>query len=344
VENIVAGAIDGMRHQNPRTTIPFASTRAAAQALTVAISRQRACPTWTHSSFGPAPAVAPFAYGCLASWWATLPLADQARVLVDIQGGLLCRPNPPWKDCPMASRDMLWRAGSQNEYSEQSGRIMPGVVSGPCDSIRMRTAYIPMTGQEVIKIVKMLGPGIVPPEFTQLAQAASFIGRSFLIGLQMKQPGQMGPVVLGSLSTPQELLKLVDQMVEDIVLIWAPGQGESIRAMVVSGQANPAQLLVLMQKMLPSAVGDLFKTLPNILPGLLGAITGQQTSGFIDSVQSRQRPTSASPPTPPTTGLPISDEPGDQQDTSNPFGSGQTGIIVAGIVLAAVAIAYRYSR
>jgi signal transduction histidine kinase len=45
------------------------------------------------------------------------------------------------------------------------------------------------------------------------------------------------------LATPQDLLKLLDVALEEVVVVTAPGKGVSIRQMVVTGTVDPAKLL-----------------------------------------------------------------------------------------------------
>jgi hypothetical protein len=64
-------------------------------------------------------------------------------------------------------------------------------------------------------------------------------------------------------------------MVENVVVITAPGQGIDVTAMVVTGNFDPARLLALLQRLLPNAINDWL----NQLPGLLSTVPGLGTPG-----------------------------------------------------------------
>lgn len=331
VENAVHS---GIMDAQPLATAT--QTKAMAVALTMAISKQNACPNWTHSDFGPAPAVAGFAYGCLGSWWGALDYGSQQRALADIAfQGLLCAHSPPWAHCPRAQGDLLWKPSTQSEYGEQRGILAPGspIPSDPCIYPRMRTAYSPMTGGQMVELMKLLGNGIVPPDLTQLVQmgGAAFAGRSFVIGWQVKPRPDYGG--LGGMTTPAELLKFLDGMLEDVVILWAPGQGISIRHMVVTGTVDPAVMVVLLQHMLPGMMDDILKQLPGWLqqqlPGMLQQIPpipgldwGTIFDQVMGSVGSQTTKRFADPGTPSSTGVKTADEVGSKQNTSPPFEPG----------------------
>lgn len=303
-----------------------------AQQLTMAIRSQGMCKNWQETWFSPAPAVSPFAYGCLGSWYAGLDPLSQTRAIWDIQfQGLLCRPQVPWAACPISAKDRSWRPAVKSEYSEQIGNIPPGSApSDACGFARRRTIYVPMTGEQALAIFNALFKGQLPPEMGTWMQMGGqlFANRSFLIGVQLFQTMQIS---LPQLATTTDLLTLARAIIEDVVLIWAPNQGASIREMVLSGKVDPAQLMVLLQQIMPTALGDIMtqlpgwigQQLPQILqqfpppPGfdlgsILGGIFGKNEQGAPKSqlVQS--------PSTPPTTGLRVVDAPEAQQDTTPP--------------------------
>ncbi len=298
--------------------VPSMATKQAAVALTMAVSTQRACPTWTHSAFGPAPAVATYAYGCLGSWWGALDPLSQGRALADIAGGLLCRTPAPWAHCPLAQRSMGWSPVSRSEYGAQRGILASGMPVAPCVLARLRTAYTPLTGRELNELMRVLGGGVVPPELAQIMQTGGqlFANTSFLVGWQLRDRADLGG--LTSLTSVQDLLKVLDGALEEVVVVTAPGKGVSIRHMVVTGQLDPAKLMVVLQQLDPSAWGDLMQNLPGWiqqqLPGLLqqspidlGAILGA-----LGTPAAKQQLV-ASPQTSPATGYNVVDQPGEVQ-------------------------------
>lgn len=282
-------------------------------ALLTAIQTQQPCPRWRQSSFGPPPAVAPYAYECLGAWFGALDPASQARALADVQTGLLCRPNPPWAACPHAQvyigrgqRD-LW------EGAPQVGALFSGAER--CAWPRQRTAYVPMTGQEMLEVFKRVG-GTLPPQLEQAARfGAAFIQRDFLVGIQLKAASPQLSTQIAQASTPLEAARLA---IEDMALIWAPGRGASV-LFLLDEQFDPAKLTALLGSMMPELIGDigLPAILPQMLPWLLpsqqqimpfaglGGLSGYSGLGL-------------EPGTPPTTGVDVVDQPGDELPTDPP--------------------------
>jgi hypothetical protein len=315
VERIIEGAIVSVRQ-----TLFSAQTRAMARALTVALSTQNQAPGWKQSGFGPAPAVAAYQYGCLGAWWGALDYASQMRAIADMHStDLLRRDQPPWSACPLAAIDTQWKAGVQSEYQIQKGHYgEPGTVADPCAWFRLRTAYLPVTGSEMIEIMKLVGGGVIDPQLQQMINIGGtlFAGRTFIVGFEFHQSPDYNKMPT-SLSGMQDLLKVFDALLAEVALIWAPGQGMSIRNMVVTGKIDPAQLQQLMTALAPEAIDDLWKQLPNLLPGLLPLLGGSQPMNVTSRLDSAPRSFS-DPSTPPTTGLKVVDEVGDAQDVTPP--------------------------
>jgi hypothetical protein len=300
--------------------VPSTTTKQASVALTMAISTQRACPTWTHSAFGPAPAVSTYAYGCLGSWWGALDPLSQGRVITDISGGLLCHQPVPWAHCPLGQRGTSWSPVSRSEYGAQRGILAPGAPAAPCVITRQRTVYTPLTGKELNELMRVLGGGVVPAELSQLMRSGGqlFANTSFLVGWQLRSNVNIG--ALQSLATPQDLLKLLDAALEEVVVVTAPGKGVSIRQMVVTGTVDPAKLIAILQQIDPSAWGDLMQNLPGWLqqqlPGLLqqaqlpgldlGALMGALGGNVQHKLVSNAR-------MPDDTGYSVVDQPGEAQ-------------------------------
>lgn len=303
-----------------------------AQQLTIAIRSQGMCKKWQETWFSPAPAVAPFAYGCLGSWFAGLDTLSQGRALWDIQfQGLLCRPEVPWAGCPISAKDRSWRPAVKSEYSEQLGNLPPGSApSDACGFVRRRTIYVPMTGEQALIVFNALFNGQLPPEMATWMQMGGqlFANRSFLIGVQLYQTMQIS---LPQLATTTDLLSLARAVIEDVVLIWAPNQGASIREMVLSGNVNPTQLMILLQQIMPTAFGDIMAQLPGWIGQQLPTILQQfpPPPGFdlgtiLDGIFSKTEQGAPkiqlvqSPSTPPTTGLRVVDAQESAQDPTPP--------------------------
>lgn len=325
VEKTVHDSIVGITRELYST-----STKARAVALTRAISLQTACDSWHQSQFGPEPAVAGYAYGCLASWWAGFDPATQAKVLIDIQNGLLCTQNPPWGMCPRSAIDVNWQRSVRSEYEAQQGDLS-SVPLPPCAYLRTRISYMPMTGEEMIAMMKAVGGGVLSPELAQMVQTGGtmFANRSFIVGFETKQQIDWSKMPQ-SLSTMADMMLMVDAMMEDIALIWAPGRGISIRQMLVTGRPDPAQLMILIQGLMPDVLGGLLQSLPQIfqtqLPTFLNQPLrpGADASSFLSSSRINRMyhlgPLTVTPYTPPISGLQVVDKPRSEQNTSPPAG------------------------
>jgi hypothetical protein len=315
VERVIEGAIVSVRQ-----SLFSAQTRAMARALTVALSTQNQAPGWKQSSFGPAPAVAAYQYGCLGAWWGALDYASQMRAIADMHGtDLLRRESPPWSACPLTAIDTQWQPGLQTEYQIQKGHYgEPGTVADPCAWWRLRTAYLPVTGSEMIEIMRLVGGGVIDPQLQQMINIGGtvFADRTFIIGFEFHQSPDWNKMP-ASLGTMQDLLKVMDAMLAEVALIWAPGNGMSIRNMVVTGQIDPAQLQQLMTALAPEALNEWWKHIPNLLPALGPLLGGSQPMGVTSRLDSAPR-SFADPSTPPTTGLKVVDEVGDAQDVTPP--------------------------
>jgi hypothetical protein len=296
-----------------------AQSRAAAHALTVAISSQNQAPAWKQSAFGPAPAVAAYQYGCLGAWWGSLDYASQARVIADIYGtDLLRRDTPPWSSCKRTAYDIDWKPELQTEYQIQKGAYgEPGVVVDPCAWSRLSTAYLPVTGKQMIDIMKLVGGGIIDPQLQQMINVGGslFSNRTFIIGYEFSTQPSLSQIP-SSMNTQQDLLKVLDAMLAEVALIWSPGQGMSIRQMLMTGKIDPVQLQRLMAALAPEALNEWWKQIPNLLPALTPLLGGAQPMHVMGNLDVKQ--SFSDPSTPPTTGLKVVDEVGDAQDTTPP--------------------------
>lgn len=314
VERTIEDAIASARNTTYST-----ETRAMARALTVALSTQNQAPAWKTSAFGPPPAVAAFQYGCLGAWFGKMDPISQARIIADMHGtDLLRRESPPWAECPLSAIDVHWMPGIQSEYQVQKGRYgEPGVLADPCAWWRLQTGYIPTTGAQMIEIMRAVGGGVLSPELQQMINMGGtiFANRTFIIGFEFRRTPDYSKIPT-SFGTMQDLQKVVDAMVADVALIWAPGQGMSIRNMVVTGNIDPAQLTQLILGTAPGLVNDLLNQVPNLLPALGTLLGGSQPMNVTSQLDVKH--SFADPSTPPTTGLKVVDEVGDAQDPSPP--------------------------
>ena len=323
-----------------------AAGQTMAAALTGVIAAQNQCPSWKTSAFGPAPAVNTYAYGCLGSWYASLDPASQARFLSDAMATkVLCSANPPWSSCPIGVQNKLWTPPAMSEYGQQRGLLGTAAVDA-CSDLRQRTVYLPMDGKSMTQMLNLLYNGQVPAQLDQLIKSggALLANRSFLVGVRLfKTPS----VPLGQLLNMTNMLQLAQALVEDIVLIWAPGQGTSIRDMVLSGTIDVGKLSAILAAIAPDAMGDLLSQLPAVvsqqLPQLmqqlpdLGALLGSVLGGL----SAPKSQLVASPQTPATTGLAVVDQRSDQQNTTPPVGpeatttmsAKQAGLWLMGIVV-----------
>lgn len=291
-----------------RSGLPSDAVEYDARALTTAISRQVACPAWTTSEFGPPPAVSRYAYTCLGNWFGSLDASSKGRVIQDIGTGLLCSSFRPWEGLCALSRletpRNLW------EGSEQRGAMFPGADA--CIVNRVRTMYAPMTGAEIVELGKRLMWGNIPQLLEQASQLPGFMQRSFLIGIQAREPSGGLLATLGS----GNVFAAMDALVEDLALIWAPGRGISLKAGIMSGHLDVNALMTAMADVLPSMVNDWMQNLPgllgNVLPGLL-------PGGLFPQVQQRFVGSSGAAPRTLLMGLDITDQVGDQLPPEDPL-------------------------
>jgi hypothetical protein len=294
--------------------------------LVLAMQMQQ-CPAWKTSLFGPPPSVATYWYKCFATWYAGFDPMTRAKIRADIGGGLLCSSNgAPWANCTPESRGAgpadLWEGGPQ---------IVEPAMGYPsnegCALLRDRTMYTPVRGKDLVKMLQFLGPaGQLPPGLLQMAQAAPalFLDKDFLLGVQAKK--DISAAVLGGGLAP-DLPGLALQTLEEVALIWAPGQGASLLDFF-SGKIDAAKLMALLTKMSPDMLGTLASSLPGILqtlPGLaaqygpaMGDIFGAATQMIPQLLTGLQGLAGASsqgasqPGTRPTTGLSVIDQQGSQ--------------------------------
>lgn len=308
------------------------SAQASAQirALVGAIAAQPQCPGWRTSAFGPAPAVAPLAYECFGAWFARLDAASQARALYDIgYAGLLCGRNLPagyqLYSCPPAGSSYGIGRGDQWEGSPQNGTIYTGAAVETCAYVRDRIVYTPVTGKEMIELFKAAG-GQVQPQMAAAAQMATFINRSFLLGIQLRQGS---PALTTQAGSTTDLLALAKMAIEEAALIWAPGKGGSVMFLVDG--SDPTKLLQLMAMMAPDLLNDVLPGLPNLLPGLippagdpfwstvLGTATQILGGGAMQGCGAfGQTDQDIKQPGTPVTGVDVVDTPGEQLDKTTP--------------------------
>lgn len=309
--------------------------QAQVSALLGAIQSQSRCLSWRQSAFGPAPAVAPYAYECLGAWFAGLDAAGQAAALGAIaQGDLLCTPNPPWAGCPHAQ--VLIGRGARDlwEGAAQVGRLSGGDEA--CAPMRQRTSYTPMKGEEMLELFRAVG-GQVPPELSQaVALGSQFSQRDFLVGIQLK-PGS--PELGAAIAQAPDIRTAARIAIEEMALIWAPGRGASV-LFLLEDVVDPYKVTALIQMMAPDLAAELIPQLPQLLPELLPWIFGQGTT------QQLARRSFAQPQTPPTTGIRVLDTPGTRlPKTDIPIGTAMSaeepakrtdkGLVAAAIIGAA---------
>ena len=277
-----AVAYEAMRSaiNSARGGLSQASADAGAAQLVAAI-RQAAptSPGWGATSYGPAPCVPTYAYGCLASWWGALDVQSAQRALSDIAfAGLLTRPGPPWSPCPAAKGDLLYTATSRSEFSPQKAPF--GTPAHTlCAQTRSRTSYLPLDGPQLARMVRELK---MDPAIAALVQGA----KPFLLGVQLKTVADMNSTPLPPNATTVDMAR---RMVEVVAIITSPGVGVDVTQMALSGQFDPAKLMVLLQRVMPNALGDLLNQLPGLLQTLpgLGTPGGLQIPGwsqFLDKV------------------------------------------------------------
>lgn len=285
------------------------------------------CPAWKTSLFGPGPAVATYWYKCFAAWYAGFDPMTRAKIRADIGGGLLCSTSgAQWASCTPESRGAgpadLWEGGPQTVEPSMG---MPSTE--PCAFFRDRTMYAPVRGNDLVKMLQFLGPaGQLPPGLLQMAQAAPslFLDKDFLLGVQAKK--DISPTILAS---SPDMVGMALQALDEVALIWAPGQGASLMDFF-KGQIDPNKLIALLTKMSPDVLGTIAAGLPGLLqtlPGLatqygpaLGGIFGAATQmipQLMTGLQGFAGPSSqgaSQPGTRPTTGLSVIDQTGKSLD------------------------------
>lgn len=295
--------------------------RAQIDTLFGAVRGQGSCPRWRTSMFGPAPAVAPFAYECLGAWFSTLDPLSQRRAIADIFGAnLLCRDPAPWAACPLGKNAIGRGERDMWEGAAQMGVLFSGAE--PCAWPRTRTSYTPMKGREMLEMFRAVG-GTLPPSLEQAAQfGAAFVNRDFLVGIQVRKGS---PELSRAIAQATDMITAARLAIEDIALIWAPGRGGSIKFML-DGQLDPTKLAALIQSMMPDLLTDLIPQLPAMLPNLPAMLpnlvpwlfptqgqimpfAGLGAFGATDGGQ---------PGTPPTTGVTVVDVTGSELPTDKP--------------------------
>lgn len=322
-------------------------TPGAIEALIAAMGAQRACPAWNTSAFGPPPAVAPRAFTCLGAWFGGLDSVSRANALRDIgTGALLCAPTPPWSACP-GMQGRFDRVADSWEGAPQQGFILPGgfTVPGtePCAEPRSRTGYAPMTLDDMLKMFTALGGQVPPVIQSGLALLPpSARGRTFLLGVQLKQPGAD---LLGALASTTDVMALARAMTESICVVWAPNTGADVTGMLY-GQLDPSKLLAIGQALAPDVLGGLLGNVAGGLPdltGLLGAILGtsKHLGGGVQGFGGLgAAAATVKPGTRPATGVAVVDTVGGALPKDSPVpgveASRSTGWVVAGLAAAAI--------
>jgi hypothetical protein len=176
---------------------------------------------------------------------------------------------------------------------------------------------LPVTGKQMIDIMKLVGGGIIDPQLQQMINVGGslFSNRTFIIGYEFSTQPSLSQIP-SSMNTQQDLLKVLDAMLAEVALIWSPGQGMSIRQMLMTGKIDPVQLQRLMAALAPEALNEWWKQIPNLLPALTPLLGGAQPMHVMGNLDVKQ--SFSDPSTPPTTGLKVVDEVGDAQDTTPP--------------------------
>lgn len=228
---------------------------AAANALVIALQTQP-CAEWKTSAFGPPPAISPASYEGLGKWFASLNAPSRANALASIAQGALCKPGP-WQAFYPAQP--TWEGAAQNPDGAAASGV-PGLEA--CAAERKRTPYIPVTGQDLVNVAKLVlvsQPQIaqqIPPPFLAMIQNGQlpqdFLSRSFLVGIEFAGPNDKPKVPFCS----------------EVALIWAPGQGASIADLFGPNGINLPAVIALLTAMGPSIMPSL---IPASIPGM-GAI------------------------------------------------------------------------
>lgn len=292
---------------------------------------------WTTNQFSPAPCVCTLWYEALARWYASFDAPARANLLNQIRGGLLGSGQQPWVAAGQSRIPSYTNKPSsawEGQLQTISPQYMPQTAESFCATIRWRTAYAPVTGRDLLVLMKFLSAsGQLPQGLEAMASILPqvFLDRTFLLGIQGK--ANMGQEqILAALATPN-MVQMALQLVDDVALLWAPGQGVSLLAGLAQGGMDPAKLLAMLTSMTPDLFGQVMNNLPSILgqlpnvanqlpalqaqmPGLftgaqqvLGTVLGGGAIPGMNGFGAIAAPT-GQPGTPPTTGLQVIDQPG----------------------------------
>jgi hypothetical protein len=219
-------------------------------------------------------------------------------------------------------------------------------------------AMVPGWGGILAQAMPGLPPFLAP--FLQNVQLPpQLASQTFLVGLELN-PGVIQAamdIAFGGRRTPVTF----QEIFSNVALIWAPGQGADIRGLFrPDGTIDAAQVAILVQTMMPTlapamlpgimgnvnpaAIPGLAQALPGIaqaMPGIFGAMTSILGGGAPKPMQGfggLNADGSLTPHTPPTTGVPIVDQPIGSDKPAGPVSgedSGNMGVWVgAGIAVA----------
>lgn len=277
-----------------------------ARFLTDCIARAPETCVSFRASFGPAPAVPYSFYVCVGRGYAKDFESNTLRTPTELQqigshitSGALC--SAPRCSDPAVVLDLLLSLLPRVDLKSlglavpplQPAEGLPQIsLIGPTNAdeeLRARTGYQLTTGQKIIDLVESVQrTGFpVPPAVTNLLAfaknplAVPFLSREFLLGATIKanidynalSAQVVGMTTSGAALNPQSLTTLAKYIVEDVVAVWAPGQGISVLPYLL-GTADPAQILsVIMGSgvVTPDLVGGIISALPGLaaaLPGL----------------------------------------------------------------------------
>lgn len=274
----------------------------AAQSLVRAMAQSN-CSAFK-ASFGPSPAVNMPFFTCIGRGYAAtfanppvlLDPSSQQRFLNDIATSTLCGPNGYLSPCAdpnfivnsLFPPLVLQAAQAQGIEIPQ---INPGeglpqwttyapIPSSLVAQVRARTAYQLTTGQKLLAVIQqMQRAGVaLPPNVQQLITlannplAAPFMTREFLLAVSLKQNIDVTQALLAVLTvfrtgqpTQADLINIANLLIDDVVAVWAPGQGFSVLPFIL-GNADIGQLIALL---LGLGLGNpSVSPLPQIIPGL----------------------------------------------------------------------------
>jgi hypothetical protein len=283
---------DGMTIVNGAAT----TNRTEAGSLVNAI-QVSTCPAF-HANFGPAPAV-PFSfYVCVGQTYAKLNPNGRQALDSAVTSGSLCGATGTLAPCndPNAAVNILLAtmpaaAAMMTQLGLPKPVIKPAeglpqytsfmVPTNADENLRARSAYQATTGRKILDLVTAMQriPGVAasfPPAVQQLLalaqspMAAMFLDREFILAASVRANINAAAVaaqistVFGrgpaSPPTPAELSQLATLIVEDVVAIWAPGQGFSVLPYIL-GQADPTQIIGMLAGM---GLGGLIP--PGVIP------------------------------------------------------------------------------